>query len=99
MSSVSEQGHFQQEDSLRSEGSVAVQPAFAAPVDNAELINGGVDLAEASRQLELAGHDIAVAASCIGLGDLDEAHTNVITARVAADAAEEILRVALGGVP
>jgi hypothetical protein len=55
----------------------------------------GVDLEEASRQLELAGHDIAVAASCIGLGDFDEAHTNVITARAAADAAEEILRVAL----
>jgi hypothetical protein len=55
-----------------------------------------VDIDEASRQLELAAHDIAVAASCIGLGDLDEAHTNVITARAAADAAEEILRVALG---
>jgi hypothetical protein len=55
-----------------------------------------VDITEASRQLELAAHDIAVAASCIALGDLDEAHTNVITARAAADAAEEILRVALG---
>jgi hypothetical protein len=31
-----------------------------------------------------------VASSCIGLGDLNEAHTNVITAR-----AEEILRVAI----
>ena len=55
-----------------------------------------VDVEEASRQLELAAHDIAVASSCIGLGDLDEAHTNVITARAAADAAEEILRVVLG---
>lgn len=54
-----------------------------------------VDLEEASRQLDLAAHDIAVAASCIGLGDLDEAHTNVITARAEADAAEEILRVVL----
>ena len=53
----------------------------------------GID--EAVRQLELAAHDIAVASSCIGLGDLDEAHTNVITARAAADAAEEILRVAI----
>jgi hypothetical protein len=60
-----------------------------------EPVRGSVDVEEASRQLELAGHDIAVAASCIGLGDLDEAHTNVITARAAADAAEEILRVAL----
>src|SRR5271165_4291843 len=56
----------------------------------------GVDLAEASRQLELAAHDIAVAMTCVGLDDLDEAHTNVITARAAADAAEEILRVVLG---
>jgi hypothetical protein len=55
----------------------------------------GVDLEEASRQLDLAAHDIAVAASCIGLGDLDEAHTSVITARAAADAAEKILRVTL----
>jgi hypothetical protein len=53
-----------------------------------------VDLDEASRQLELAAHDIAVASSCIALGDLDSAHTNVITARVAADAAEAILRIA-----
>ncbi len=60
-----------------------------------ERIHRGVDLEEASRQLELAAHDIAVAASCIGLGDFDEAHTNVITARAAADSAEEILRVAL----
>jgi hypothetical protein len=66
-----------------------------AGVQSAQVY-GGVDLAEASRQLELAAHDIAVAASCIGLGDLDEAHTNVITARAAADAAEEILRVVLG---
>lgn len=60
-----------------------------------EQIDTPVDVAEASRQLELAAHDVAVAAACIGLGDLEEAHINVITARAAADAAEEILRVAL----
>lgn len=54
-----------------------------------------VDIDEAVRQLQLAAHDIAVASTCIGLGDLNEAHTNVITARAAADAAEEILRVAI----
>jgi hypothetical protein len=54
-----------------------------------------VDVAEATRQLQLAAHDVAVAATCIGLGDLEEAHINVITARAATDAAEEILRVAL----
>jgi hypothetical protein len=72
------------------------QAGFPAAGAHIAQVYGGVDLAEASRQLELAAHDIAVAASCIGLGDLDEAHTNVITARAAADAAEEILRVVLG---
>ncbi len=57
---------------------------------------GPVDISEAVRQLDLAAHDLAVASGCIGLGDLNEAHTNVITARAAADAAEEILRVAIG---
>jgi hypothetical protein len=56
-----------------------------------------VDVGDAARLLEVAGHDIAVASACIGLGDLDEAHTNVLTARVAADAAEEILRMFLEG--
>jgi hypothetical protein len=60
-----------------------------------EQIHPPVDVAEATRQLELAAHDVAVAATCIGLGDLEEAHINVITARAATDAAEEILRVAL----
>ncbi len=60
-----------------------------------EQIDRRIDVAEATRQLELAAHDVAVAATCIGLGDLEEAHINVITARAATDAAEEILRVAL----
>jgi hypothetical protein len=61
-----------------------------------EQLDSRIDITEATRQLELAAHDVAVAATCIGLGDLEEAHINVITARAAADAAEEILRVALG---
>jgi hypothetical protein len=60
-----------------------------------EPSHGPVDIGEAVRQLDLAAHDIAVASTCIGLGDLNEAHINVITARAAADAAEEILRVAI----
>jgi hypothetical protein len=60
-----------------------------------EARRGQVDLDEAKRQLELAAHDVRVAVSCIGLGDLDMAHTCAITARAAADAAENILRVAL----
>jgi hypothetical protein len=55
-----------------------------------------VDLGEAARQLELAVHDAQVAYDCMGLGDLDRAHTYAITARTAADAAETVLRAALG---
>ena len=56
-----------------------------------------VDVTEAARQLEQAAHDARVAFDCIGLGDLDRAHTNAITARAAADAAENVLRAALAG--
>ena len=56
-----------------------------------------VDLAEAGRQLQLAAHDARVAFDCVQLGELDRAHTHAIMARAAADAAENTLRVALGG--
>jgi hypothetical protein len=55
-----------------------------------------ISLDEASRQLELAVHDAQVAYDCIALGHLDRAHTNAITARAAVDAAETVLRAALG---
>ncbi len=55
-----------------------------------------VDVDEAARQLEFASHDARVAFDCINLGDLDRAHTHTITARAAVDAAENILRTALG---
>jgi len=55
-----------------------------------------VHLDEAARQLELAVHDARVAYDCIQLGELDRAHTSAITARSAADAAETLLRAALG---
>ena len=58
-----------------------------------------VDIDEAARQLELAIHDARVAFDCIQLGELDRAHTNAITARAAADAAETLLRAALGDDP
>jgi len=57
---------------------------------------GQVDITEADRQLQLATHDARVAFDCINLGELDRAHTHAITARAAADAAENILRTALG---
>ena len=58
--------------------------------------HGDIDLAEAARQLELAVHDAQVAYDCVALGNLDRAHTYAITARAAADAAETVLRAALG---
>lgn len=59
--------------------------------------SGAVDLSEAARQLQQAAHDARVAFDCIGLDELDRAHTHAITARAAADAAENALRIALGG--
>jgi hypothetical protein len=56
-----------------------------------------VDLGEAARQLQQAAHDAQVAFDCMGLGELDRAHTHAITARAAADAAENLLRAALAG--
>ena len=56
-----------------------------------------VDLEEAARQLQQAAHDVRVAFDCIALDELDRAHTHAITARAAVDAAENALRVALGG--
>ena len=55
----------------------------------------GVDLGEAARQLELAVHDAQVAYDCVALGNLDRAHEHAITARIAVDAAEHLLRAAL----
>ena len=63
-----------------------------------EVSRSDIDLSEAARQLELAIHDAQVAYDCMELGNLDQAHTHAITARTAADAAETILRVALGPV-
>ncbi|HXP21053.1 MAG TPA: hypothetical protein VN840_15530 [Streptosporangiaceae bacterium] len=64
---------------------------------NIDAGSSRVDLSEAARQLEQAAHDARVAFDCIGLDELDRAHTHAITARAAADAAENALRVALGG--
>jgi hypothetical protein len=40
-------------------------------------------------------HDAEVAYDSISLGNLDWAHTNAVTARAEADAAENVLRAAL----
>ncbi|HEV2372933.1 MAG TPA: hypothetical protein VGS19_12275 [Streptosporangiaceae bacterium] len=65
----------------------------------AQARSGEVDISEATRQLRLASHDAQVAFDCINLGDLDRAHIHAITARAAADAAETIIRAALGDTP
>jgi hypothetical protein len=51
-----------------------------------------VDLGEAARQLQQAAHDARVAFDCMGLGELDRAHTHAITARAAAGAAVTALQ-------
>jgi hypothetical protein len=54
-----------------------------------------IDIAEAARQLEMAAHEARVAATCIGLGDIDDAHTHAILARAAAEGAQNLLQVAV----
>ena len=57
----------------------------------------GAVLEEATRELEAAIHDARVAFDCIGLGELDRAHTSAVTARIAIDAAVTAVQAALGG--
>jgi hypothetical protein len=52
-------------------------------------------LQEATRELEAAIHDARVAFDCIGLGDVDRAHTSAVTARIAIDAAVTAMQAAL----
>jgi hypothetical protein len=52
-------------------------------------------LQEATRELEAAIHDARVAFDCIGLGELDRAHTSAVTARIAIDAAVTAMQAAL----
>jgi hypothetical protein len=59
----------------------------------------GLVLQEAARELESAIHDARVAFDCIGLGELERAHTSVVTARVAIDAAVTAVQAALAQQP
>jgi hypothetical protein len=52
-------------------------------------------LDEAARQLQQATHDAQVAFDCIGLGEIDRAHTHAVTAKAAVAAAEVALDRAL----
>jgi hypothetical protein len=64
-----------------------------------EPMGRGPVLEEAARELEAAIHDARVAYDCIGLGELDRAHTSAVTARVMIDAAMTALRAALAQPP
>lgn len=55
----------------------------------------GPTLSEATRELEAAIHDAQVAFDCIGLGEIDRAHTSAVTARIAIDAAVIAIQAAL----
>ena len=55
----------------------------------------GPVLQEATRELEAAIHDARVAFDCIGLGEIDRAHTSAVTARIAIDAAVTAVQAAL----
>jgi hypothetical protein len=59
----------------------------------------GAILEEAARELEAAIHDARVAFDCIGLGELDRAHTSAVTARIAIDAAMTAMQTALADAP
>ena len=68
----------------------------------AEDLAIGPALQEAMRELEAAIHDARVAFDCIGLGEIDRAHTSAVTAKVAIDAAVTAVQAALaerGGQP
>lgn len=54
-------------------------------------------LQEATRELEAAIHDARVAFDCIGLGEIDRAHTSAVTARAAIDAAVIAMQASLKG--
>jgi hypothetical protein len=58
--------------------------------------DNGPMLQEATRELEAAIHDARVAFDCIGLGEVDRAHTSAVTARIAIDAAMTAMQAALG---
>ena len=60
-----------------------------------DIEGGSPMLTEATRELEAAIHDARVAFDCIGLGELDRAHTSAVTARAAIDAAVTALQAAL----
>jgi hypothetical protein len=64
-----------------------------------DIDGGNPVLAEATRELEAAIHDARVAFDCIGLDEIDRAHTSAVTARTAIDAAVTALQAALVHTP
>ena len=64
-----------------------------------ETVGQGPVLQEAARELESAIHDARVAFDCIGLGDIERAHTSAVTARIAIDAAVTAVQAVLAEPP
>jgi hypothetical protein len=62
---------------------------------SSEIASRDFMLQEATRELESAIHDARVAFDCIGLGEIDRAHTSAVTARVAVDAAVTAVQAAM----
>ena len=62
-----------------------------------DAVRAGDDavLAGAARELEAAIHDARVAFDCIGLGEIDRAHTSAVTARIAINSAVIAMEAAL----
>ena len=62
------------------------------------ILDGVADspiLRAAMHELEAAIHDARVAFDCIGLGEIERAHTSAVTARIAIDAALTAVQAAL----
>src|ERR1700744_1005113 len=74
---------------------MAREPYREEPMMIPDGMGDGPMLQEAARELEAAIHDARVAFDCIGLGEIDRAHTSAVTARTAIDAAVTAVQAAL----
>src|ERR1700753_3321823 len=73
---------------------MAKQDPGGSPMMIPDGTGDGPMLQEAARELEAAIHDARVAFDCIGLGEIDRAHTSAVTARTAIDAAVPAVQAA-----
>src|ERR1700753_3369565 len=74
---------------------MAKQDPGGSPMMIPDGTGDGPMLQEAARELEAAIHDARVAFDCIGLGEIDRAHTSAVTARTAIAPAVTAVQAAL----